>query len=415
MTNSNLPSSTSMFWMPQHSDTASAWFEHAPFAFWLIDTLRPTNMVELGCHAGFSYFCFCQAVAKLKTKTKCHAVDTWSGDEHAGFYDERIYTSVVELNQPYNSFSSLLRTTFDDALSNFPDKSIDFLHIDGRHFYEDVKHDYENWLPKLSNNAIVLFHDTNVREREFGVWKLFKALKRRHAGFEFLHGNGLGVLAPGKVPKAMKPFFAENPALLRQVFSALGLAIADRHRLRVAEGELSSADENSRQVISKLQIENQRLGEEQKFLQELVARVAEQQNSEPLLLKPDAPSHTPVIDSDTFEAIAKIIRKLNVQRPLTKRLRHLVQSVFNPTAARLHDIRNSVFFDGDWYLRTYPDVAEAGVDPAQHYWSSGAAEGRDPGPYFSTRAYETRHPEVLQDEQNPLLHQLINSGDKVYH
>ena len=187
-----------MFWTPAHFGPAPAWFEHGPFAFWLIDTLRPKNFVELGTHAGFSYFSFCQAVAQLKSKTKCCAVDTWAGDAHAGFYGEEIYTSVAENNQQYQRFSRLLRATFDDAVALFPDKSIDLLHIDGRHFYDDVKHDYESWLPKLTDDAIVLFHDTNVRQRDFGVWKLFRALKRRHTAFEFLHGHGLGVLAPAK-------------------------------------------------------------------------------------------------------------------------------------------------------------------------------------------------------------------------
>ena len=40
----------------------SAWQEHAPFAFWLVDKLRPKMIVELGTHHGFSYFTFCQAI-----------------------------------------------------------------------------------------------------------------------------------------------------------------------------------------------------------------------------------------------------------------------------------------------------------------------------------------------------------------
>src|SRR6266581_7695039 len=74
--------------------TLSAWFEHAPFAFWLIDTLRPKVVVELGTHLGFSYFCFCQQVQKSNLPTRCFAVDTWRGDAHAGFYGEDVFTTV---------------------------------------------------------------------------------------------------------------------------------------------------------------------------------------------------------------------------------------------------------------------------------------------------------------------------------
>ncbi len=39
--------------------------------------------------------------------------------------------------------------------------------------------------------------------------------------------------------------------------------------------------------------------------------------------------------------------------------------------------------DSDWYLRTYPDVAAAAVDPQQHYALHGRAEGRLPRPLRS--------------------------------
>lgn len=424
MINQTLPLRASMFWTPDHFGSVPPWFQHAPFAFWLIDTFRPVNFVELGTHAGFSYFCFCQAVAKLKTNTKCHAVDTWKGDEHAGFYDEGIYDSVLEINKGYPKFSHLLRATFDDALSKFPNKSIDLLHIDGRHFYQDVKHDYESWLPKLTDDAIVLFHDTNVRERDFGVWKLFKSLKKHHAGFEFLHGHGLGVLAPGKVPRTMKLFFAENPELLRQVFCALGLAISNSHRLRETAGELiqvkadlqekisvggqmekSLMDESlNRAAIRQLQIENKRQSDEQKSLPELMADIVDRQNEPPsqTILAPAV--ETPALQSNVYEAIRKFNQQMNRQRPLLARAGKLVKSKLRPKATELQDIRNSVFFDEEWYLRTYPDVAAAGVDPAQHYWASGAKEGRDPGPLFSTTNFFVCYPELQISNLNPLVY-----------
>ena len=52
----------------------------------------------------------------------------------------------------------------------------------------------------------------------------------------------------------------------------------------------------------------------------------------------------------------------------------------------------SPWFDPAWYARTYPDVVAAGVDPLQHYWSNGAAEGRSPGPRFDAVAYEAMNP-----------------------
>ena len=44
------------------------------------------------------------------------------------------------------------------------------------------------------------------------------------------------------------------------------------------------------------------------------------------------------------------------------------------------------------------------MDPAFHYLVHGNGEGRDPGPFFSTKAYLARHPDVAQAGLNALVH-----------
>jgi hypothetical protein len=61
-------------------------------------------------------------------------------------------------------------------------------------------------------------------------------------------------------------------------------------------------------------------------------------------------------------------------------------------------------FDADFYLSAYPDVAEHGMDPYQHFVLYGAREGRDPGPDFSTRAYLAANPDVAAAGVNALEH-----------
>lgn len=219
-----------IFWRPSYI-AQSAWLEHIPFAFWLIDTLQPRKIVELGTHYGSSYFSFCQAVTKLDLQTQCYAVDTWSGDEHAGQYGEEVYRQVSEYNQQhYSDFSTLVRSTFDQALEHFPQGSIDLLHIDGLHTLEAVPHDFESWLPKLSDRAVVIMHDTNVRERGFGVFQLLDELKQQYPHFEFAHGHGLGVIGVGSEQSSeMMSLYglSDNPSATRQVqevFSRLGKA-----------------------------------------------------------------------------------------------------------------------------------------------------------------------------------------------
>jgi len=172
------------------------WVGHLPFASWLIGEIKPKILVELGTHYGNSYFTFCQAVAELNIDTACYAIDTWCGEEHAGYYSEDVFNYVnAHNNENYRNFSTLLRMRFDEALSNFSDSSVDILHIDGLHTYEAVKHDFETWLKKMKPNGLVIFHDIEVRQNDFGVWKLWGELKNIYPlNIEFSHSHGLGVI-----------------------------------------------------------------------------------------------------------------------------------------------------------------------------------------------------------------------------
>ena len=223
------PALDPIFLRPARIGVDSAWYGHLPFASWLTQALRPGLLVELGTHAGVSYSGFCEAVLRAGLPTRCFAVDGWTGDEHAGFYGEQVFAELLTFHDArYGAFSRLLRARFDEALPGFADGSIDLLHIDGRHRLEDVAGDYRSWLPKLSPQAVVLFHDTNVRAPDFGVWQFWAELRRQHPSFEFLHGHGLGVLAPGTAPPAaLAPLFdlSRDPAAtvrLRDRFALLG-------------------------------------------------------------------------------------------------------------------------------------------------------------------------------------------------
>ena len=246
----------------------NAWLGHLPFAAWVIREISPRIFVELGTHSGNSYFAFCQSVAEVGLPTQCYAVDTWRGDEHSGHYDENIFAQVSAHNQDhYAGFSQLLRMTFDDAVTHFADESIDLLHIDGLHTYEAVRHDFETWLPKLAPGAVVLFHDTNVRERDFGVYKLWEELRERYPNnIEFMHSHGLGVLQlnnawPGKGLPWLQTESAEKQRLIRY-FTALGAREAERFALNevVAERDrLNKVVAEERDRLNEVAAERDRL------------------------------------------------------------------------------------------------------------------------------------------------------------
>ncbi len=61
-------------------------------------------------------------------------------------------------------------------------------------------------------------------------------------------------------------------------------------------------------------------------------------------------------------------------------------------------------FDADFYLDTYPEVAQSDVDPLDHYLKYGWREGRDPSPTFSTSYYIGKYADRLGNDTCPLVH-----------
>ncbi len=229
----------------------SAWHEHLPFAMLLIDLARPRTLVELGTHAGDSYCGFCQAVAALQLDTQCFAVDSWTGDAHSTSYGPEILADLRAHHDPrYGRFSRLIQATFDQARERFADRGVDLLHIDGCHTYDAVSHDFHSWLPKMSARGIVLFHDIAVIGFGFGVKTFWDEIKQRYPGFEFHHGNGLGMLAVGsEQPPAIQEVVGASPGdadTICNLFAALG----QRFSLRVEVGRKSDTIEKVRRSLA---------------------------------------------------------------------------------------------------------------------------------------------------------------------
>ncbi len=197
MKNSKLLSSKVANFLPVNFGE-SAWYQHVPFAFWLIEQTKPKSFLELGVHNGVSYFAFCEAVRQLNLETECIAIDHWAGDTQAGKFDDSVFNDFKINHARYQSFSTFIRGNFDEALLKIKDDSIDLIHIDGFHSYNQVASDFSLAYEKLNKEkGIIILHDINEYQLTFGVNKFYREVEIQYPTLKFNHGHGLGVVFIG--------------------------------------------------------------------------------------------------------------------------------------------------------------------------------------------------------------------------
>ena len=93
----------------------------------------------------------------------------------------------------------------------------------------------------------------------------------------------------------------------------------------------------------------------------------------------------------------------------------LIKSKFNVKKAKLYQesydkIMESGLFDKNYYLKTYPHVEKAGMDPLLHYLFYGAKENKFPSPTFNLVRYLQEYPEIEKNNLNPLIHYIDNEN-----
>lgn len=423
--------SAASFW-PVKEISVSAWVEHAPFVFWLMDTMRPASVVELGTHTGYSFFAMCQAAKALGLDTELYAVDTWEGDVHAGAYEDSVYDAVKAVaDRDYPEHAHLVRATFDDARTQFPDHSVDLVHVDGRHFYEDARHDVDTYLSALSDKGVMILHDIVVHERDFGVHQVWEELKAQYDTFAFEHCNGLGVVAVGPEAAAKVRALTQLPeggqvaSLVRAAYARLGAAVPtpwliDDPAVGAALARLPELEQDLDQTRRELATVGGELATTRARLQAAQATMGRFGAMGRL-----AGAIPARVTTRAAKAAARMLHRVD---PSSNPIKEIFDDkwyastygIAGDRAALLQDFvqhgaakgRNpSPLFDAKWYAEQNPDLAELTVlELVEHYVTQGGIEGRSPHPFFDARYYLENNPDIVVAGANPLVH-YIHNGD----
>jgi hypothetical protein len=181
-------------------DIATAWDGHKTFALWAVNEFKPTTVVDLGVDYGYSTFIFASP-----NIGNVYGVDLFEGDIHTGF--RNTYDFVNSRKNLYELDNiTFIKGLFNDIASQW-DKPIDILHIDGLHTYEAVKNDFDTWSKFITNDGIILFHDTVSFADTVG--KFFSEIPWPKTNF--LHSAGLGVVC-------------RNPAIIERINKVFNLS-----------------------------------------------------------------------------------------------------------------------------------------------------------------------------------------------
>jgi len=211
--------------MDMKLSASSASDGHVPFLFVLLEIFRPRRYVELGAHAGDSFFAACQHIRVNGSYGEAIAVGQWPEDLNNTEYNDSFEAFKNILNTNFSGIGKFIRGKMN-AQSTFEEHSIDILHIKEIHIFEDIKKIYEIWRPKLTDNSVLILQNTSEYKSNSGVWQFFDSI-REHArsSFQFYHNQGIGILAFGSPENnpaiALLEHFAEFPENFECYFSSL--------------------------------------------------------------------------------------------------------------------------------------------------------------------------------------------------
>lgn len=219
----------SMFWQPDYREPSS-WLEHLPFLFWLVEALRPQQVVGLGVD-DVPHFAVCQAASRLRLGTRCYMV----GED----VDEKAANEIhAYASDHFSAISQWLQTNPTRAIEQFDEGSIDLLllHISP----DDNSVDYllDRWLSRLSSQGVVVVPGIARREPGCFVFRAFESIKNRYPHFVFHHAGGLGVIAVGnELPHLVNNLLGAlesnaSTQVVQDVFARLGRSCQDKVTVR---------------------------------------------------------------------------------------------------------------------------------------------------------------------------------------
>jgi chromosome segregation ATPase len=238
------PVSPAAFWRPAYLENSSR-LEHVPFAFWLVDALRPRVVVQIGTADATAYFAICQAVERLGLETDCFALEGFT--PRAQDESKRAESARDYHDAHYRTFSRWIPRGLARTSSQFSSGTVDLLHVSDTLAHDEFVRLLEEWRPKMSEQAVLLIDGTRSTAPAAAAPRIYRELRTEFAGFELPFGEGVGLVAIGSRPddrmdRFLRTCEAEpDRRTLIEAFGRLGRACVDAVEAKTQEARANTS------------------------------------------------------------------------------------------------------------------------------------------------------------------------------
>jgi hypothetical protein len=243
--------SRAVFWQPRHIARSRS-LRHVPFLFWLMETIRPTRVVQLGLGDPACFLALCQAADKLGLEAICMGVAL---DPEKPAMPPAMAEQHATL---YGDFSFVVTEDFARAARQVQGGQIDLLVIDTPLSDEHVMALHAHWMPLLSERAVLVFHDPDKHVTGAEARQYADSLLRARPGIRFPQADpGLDVVLLGSQQPERLIRMAEleqgMPGYLAawQVFARLGQGLENDQLARLRLTALNKAGQEAKEAEAK--------------------------------------------------------------------------------------------------------------------------------------------------------------------
>lgn len=249
----------SVFWRPRYV-VQSPLLETLPYLFWLMETIRPVKVVQIGLKDGLIFMALCQAAERLGVQGEVLGIGLESENPTLETRQTRF---LAQHQSAYSHFSRCLSAS--DALAHSEDLRADLLVLHAPIDAAETDELVQACLERLSRRGVILLCQTDVSQGD-GAKLRARLISRGRGGIVGPSSPGRGkldvILDGESQPERLLSLCEETGEeslrmIARQFFGILGeglSAVAEADALREAKALGLRAFEQAQDEIGQLQV-----------------------------------------------------------------------------------------------------------------------------------------------------------------